>query len=59
MEDELNEAKAALVKSKDDMAKIMIGEGHQPRSTNPEIRYIWTPVIFIPPDPLGNSHIRG
>ena len=39
MEVALEEAKAALVKSKDDMAKYYDGEEPQPRSINLETEY--------------------
>ena len=52
MEDTLNGAKAALVKSKDDMAKYY---DHQPQNTNLETGCIWMPATSTPPGPLRNS----
>ena len=59
MEYGLNKAKVALVKSKDNMAKYMIKEGHQLQNTNLETKCTWTPVTSTPPDPLGSSLTGG
>ena len=50
MENGLEEAKAALAKSKDNMAKYYIRGRLQLLTTNQGTKSIWMPVIYRPTD---------